>query len=236
MLEGLTLGERWICLLGPLISTLFSWPHQIFIQGFHPEPWAALLEGREFAGAQLIPPPVGTQDTPQPRIAPVQIVQPRLAAFPLACCNPLPGIAAACVLQGTAPKAVKTARSSCHVLTELCQSISRAGEARLAQLRAAGLHPFQLLYRLLPLLERFPLLPNSLSCSQWLHQTWHSQQPARCQEEPCRALLPTHTSAETQAGCARTTPESGSCCQQGSGHGMSEACSQVAPAKVQPSP
>lgn len=82
MLEGLTLGERWICLLGPLISTLFSWPHQIFIQGFHPEPWAALLEGREFAGAQLIPPPVGTQDTPQPRIAPVQIVQPRLAAFP----------------------------------------------------------------------------------------------------------------------------------------------------------
>ena len=222
MLEGLTLGERWICLLGPLISTLFSWPHQIFIQGFHPEPWAALLEGREFAGAQLIPPPVGSQDTPQPRIAPVQIVQPRLAAFPLACCNPLPGIAAACVLQGTAPKAMKTARSSCHVLAELCQSISRAGEARVAQLRAAGLHPFQLLYRLLPLRHWVSPTPRAL--------------PARCQEEPCRALLPTHTSAETQAGCARTTPESGSCCQQGSGHRMSEACSQVAPAKVQPSP
>lgn len=179
---------------------------------------------------------LGPKTPHSPESLPCRLFSPGWLHFHLACCNPLPGIAAACVLQGTAPKAMKTARSSCHVLAELCQSISRAGEARLAQLRAAGLHPFQLLYRLLPLLERFPLLPNSLSCSQWLHQTWHSQQPARCQEEPCRALLPTHTSAETQAGCARTTPESGSCCQQGSGHGMSEACSQVAPAKVQPSP
>lgn len=139
------------------------------IQGFHPEPWAALLEGHESAGAQLIPPPVGSQDVPRLRMAPGQIVQHRLAAFP------------PCMLQssswnysslrpaGTAPKAMKAAMPSCHILAELCQCISRAGGARLAQLRAARLHPFQLLYRFLPLLERFPLLPNSLSYSRWLH-------------------------------------------------------------------
>lgn len=81
MLGVLTLGERWICLLGPLISMLFYWLHQIFIQGFHPEPWVAPLEGHEFAGAQLIPPPVGSQDVPQPRMAPGQTVQHRLAAI-----------------------------------------------------------------------------------------------------------------------------------------------------------
>lgn len=125
----------------------------MFSQGFHSEPWAALVGVQEFAGAQLIH--FHLEDwhleQRQCRLIPGQTAQPFcLVCFPPACCwlSPHP-TAGPCSPQ--APKAMgsgergASSRQSCA---------SRAGRARLAEPRAAGAHCLQLLHVSLPCLSR----------------------------------------------------------------------------------
>lgn len=126
----------------------------MFSQGFHSEPWAALVGVQKFAGAQLIQFHLEDWQLEQRQsgVIPGQTAQPFwLACFPPACCWFSPHTTPAQC--SAAPRQWDQESGTCPRLS--CASTARrAGRARLADPKAAGAHSLQLLHISLQFLSR----------------------------------------------------------------------------------